>query len=355
MKSKVYFTVVENSNQAQVVKAKLNMLLKESRVLDFISRKAKVAVKVHFGEEGNTGFVNAEYVRVVCDGIAGRGATAFLVDTNTLYRGRRTNSQDHLKLAYEHGFTKEIAGAKVIIPDDSKKDDIIAVQINQKMLKTAKIARIFTDADAFVAVNHFKGHMLTGFGGALKNTGMGCAVREGKLAQHCDVSPVVHKDQCSGCGACEQICPVAAITMENNKAQVDKAKCIGCASCIGVCPTMAMFGDLWAGAAVQEKMMEYAYAVLKDKLGRQAFINFAVKINKECDCWGMDNPRIGPDVGILASSDPVAIDKASLDLVIQASGEDIFKQAHPDQDGMVQLKYAHEIGLGNLDYELIRL
>ena len=355
MKSKVYFIPTKDSNSLKIIDDKLQVLLGRSQVLAFIPRESKVAVKVHFGEEGNTGFVRPEHLRVICDEISNIGASAFLSDANTLYRGRRLNSQDHLELAYEHGFTKEVIGADVIIPDDTKKENLIAVEINQRFIKSAKLARIFIDTKNLVVVSHFKGHILTGFGGALKNVGMGCASREGKLAQHCDVAPVVHADACIGCGACKIICPVAAIHLENKKSVVDSSKCIGCASCLAVCPTMAMFIDFAAGDKVQDKMVEYSLAVLKDKKNKAGFINFALKINKECDCWGADNPRIAPDVGILASSDPVSIDKASFDLVNKASGKDIFKATHPDQDGIKQLKYAQEIGLGNLDYELIEL
>ena len=355
MKSKVYFVSVKASNDIQAVNEKLKSLLDKSKVLDFIPKAEKVVVKVHFGEEGNTGFVRAEHLRVICDKICSRGSSAFLSDANTLYRGRRLNSEDHLKLAYEHGFTKEACGADVIIPDDTKKEDVTTVEIKQKFIKNAKLARIFIDANALVAVSHFKGHILTGFGGALKNIGMGCASRQGKLAQHCDVAPVVHSDRCIGCGECEIICPVDAIHLENKKSVVDSSKCIGCASCLAVCPTMAMFIDFAAGDKVQDKMVEYSLAVLKDKKNKTGFINFAVKINKECDCWGAENPRIAPDVGILASNDPVSIDKASFDLVNKTCGKDIFKAVHPDQDGLKQLRYAQEIGLGSLDYELIEL
>jgi len=278
-----------------------------------------------------------------------------LSDTNTLYRGERLNSKDHLKLALEHGFTKQATGVDVIIPDDTKKENVAEIQINQRLIKTAKIARLFMDSDALFAINHFKGHILSGFGGALKNIGMGCATREGKLAQHCDVAPVVYTDKCTGCGECEIVCPAGAIRIKNKKSVVDSSKCTGCASCLAACPTMAMFIDIKAGDKVQEKMAEYSYAVLKEKKNKSGFINFAVKINKECDCWAMENPRIAPDVGILASSDPVSIDKASLDLVVRACGQDIFKAAHPEQDGTKQLYYAQKLGLGNLDYELIEL
>jgi hypothetical protein len=355
MKSKVYFVSVKNSDNLQVVNEKLKLLLEKSKVLAFIRKESRVAIKLHFGEEGNTGFVRPEHLRVICDEISANGGSALLSDANTLYRGRRLNSKDHLKIAYEHGFTKEITGADVVIPDDTNKENVTAVEINQRFIKSAKIARIFVDTDALIAVSHFKGHILTGFGGALKNVGMGCATREGKLAQHCDVAPIVHSDRCIGCGECEIICPVAAIHLEKNKSVVDGSKCIGCASCLAVCPTMAMFIDFAAGDKVQDKMVEYSLAVLKDKKDKSGFINFAVKINKECDCWGAENPRIAPDVGILASNDPVSIDKASFDLVNKACNKDIFRSVHPDQNGIKQLSYAQEIGLGSLDYELIEL
>jgi uncharacterized protein len=355
MKSQVYFVPVGAADSPQEINHKLRRLIDESKVLDFIQDKDKVAFKLHFGEEGNTGFVRPEHVGEVCAAALRRGADIFLADTNTLYRGKRLNSQDHLNVAREHGFTRQITNADVIIPDDTQEKNVSSVEINQKFIKRAKVAKIFIEADGFVAINHFKGHILTGFGGALKNVGMGCASRQGKLAQHCNAAPVVHVEKCIGCGECEIICPTKAVKLVNKKSTVDTEKCIGCASCLAVCPTMAMFIDFKAGAQVQYKMVEYSLAVLKDKQKKSGFINFAVRINKECDCWGMDNPRIAPDVGILASSDPVSIDQASLDLVIRACGKDIFNEAHPEQDGTKQLAYAQSIGLGNLDYTLIEL
>lgn len=355
MKSKVYFIAVKDSGDIPDVKRKLKKLLDESKVTDFIRKEHKVAVKVHFGEKGNTGYVRPGYVRVICDEINKKSSSAYLSDANTLYRGRRTTSEDHLKLAAQHGFTKDSMGMEVIIPDDSKKGNVTAVPINQKIIKTAKVASIFIDADAIIAVSHFKGHILTGFGGAVKNIGMGCATREGKLAQHCDISPVVYSDKCIGCAECEKVCPAGAIHLERNKSVIDVSKCTGCASCLAACPTMAMFIDFGAGDKVQEKMAEYALAVLKGKEGRAGFLNFAVRINRECDCWGAENSRIAPDVGIFASLDPVSIDKASFDLVNQICGKDIFKEIHPKYDGINQLRHAQEIGLGKADYELLQL
>ncbi len=355
MRSQVYFTAVNDADDIPGINKRLRTLLEKSGVLEFIHKEDKIGVKLHFGEEGNTGYVRPEHLRVICDGITSKEATAMLSDANTLYRGRRLNSKDHLAIACEHGFTKEAVGADIFIPDDNKNEDKIDVKIDQKNIKIAKLARFFIEADALVAVSHFKGHILTGFGGALKNIGMGCATREGKLAQHCDVSPVVYADKCAGCGECAIVCPAGAIQIKNKKSVLDTSKCIGCASCIAACPAMAMFIDIEASDKTQEKIVEYGLAVLKNKKGKAGFVNFALRINQECDCWGADNPRIAPDVGIFASLDPVGIDKASFDLVNKACRKDIFKEVHPKQDGLKQLRYAEYLGLGKLDYELIEV
>jgi len=355
-KSKVYFTGVQNSDTPENIKQKFAQLLKESRLLDFISKHDKVAVKMHFGEEGNTGYVKPEFVRVACGHILQNQAACFLCDTNTLYRGSRGNSPDHLKIAYEHGFTKENCSVEVIIPDDSRKENVSEIEINQRFIKIAKVAKIFQEQDALVGIAHFKGHMMTGFGGALKNIGMGCAAREGKLAQHSDIAPFVKVKKCVGCQECIKTCPQNAICIKNKKAYIDPAKCIGCASCIAACLQNAIEINWEAGgSSMPQKMVEYAYAVLQTKRDSSAFINFAIKITKECDCLAKDDPRIVPDVGILASLDPVSVDKASFDLVIKRANKDIFKQVHPERNALQQLEYAYKLGLGNLEYELIEL
>lgn len=356
MKSKVYFIPVKDSEDISTIAKKVKILCEESKVLTFISRHDAVAVKMHFGEEGNTGFVKPEYVRVICDGILAKGARAFLSDTNTLYRGQRTNSNDHLAIAVLHGFTKKTTGVEAIIPDDLKKENTVDIEVNQKFIKTAKLARLFIEADAIVVASHFKGHMMTGFGGGLKNLGMGCATREGKLMQHSDIAPIVYEQKCTGCGECEEICPTNAIRIENHKSVIDGLKCIGCASCIAVCPFLAIDVPWESGGRIlQEKMIEYALAVMKGKKERMAFFNFAIKITKECDCIAKDDPHVASDIGILASTDPVSIDKASFDLVNKACGRDIFKELHPKREGRRQLEYARQLGLGNLDYEIIEL
>lgn len=352
MKSKVYFISVNDSDTKEIIKEKFNRLLFETNIFDFIRKDDKVAIKLHFGEEENTGYVKPEYIRVAVDKIYEKEAKPVLVDTNTLYRGRRMTSGEHIELSYEHGFTEGIVGAPVLIAEDKSTD----ININGKFIKIAKIASFFLEVDAIVGIAHFKGHMLTGFGGALKNLGMGCATKGGKLTQHSDVLPFIRINRCEGCGECEKICPVKAIKIINKKAYIDSKICTGCASCIAVCK----FGNIdvnWQKGQdkIQKKMVEYAKAPLVGKEKKRAFINFAIKITKECDCFAKDDPKISPDVGILASIDPVSIDKASLDLIIKACKRDIFKEVHPKIDGFEQLHYAEKIGLGNLDYELISL
>ncbi len=355
MKSKVFFVPVEDAEDIDAVNRKLDLLLEKSQVLQVVEAGRKVAVKLHFGEDGTNSFVRPDHLRLICGRITQKGSLPFLSDANTLYRGKRLNSTDHLEVAMAHGFTKEAVGADIFIPDEGKDEDLCDIQIDQSLIKTAKVGRCFIDADAFIAVTHFKGHGLTGFGGTLKNIGMGCATRAGKLAQHCDAAPKFYEDKCVGCGECEQVCPVGAIHLEDDKSVLSKEKCIGCASCVGVCPNMALFIDFEVGDEIQRKMVEYAYAILKVKKDRAGFVNFALRINKECDCWRYENQRIAPDVGIFASTDPVAIDKASLDLVNHSCGKEIFKEFHPGKNHMMQLEYAQRLGMGYLDYELIRV
>ena len=355
MKSKVFFVPVKDAEDVDAVNRGLESLLAESRVLSVVEAGRKAVVKLHFGEEGTDAFVRPDNLRIICDRIAKQGGVSFLSDANTLYRGQRLNSADHLSVAMAHGFTKEAVGVDVFIPDETKDGDVCDVRIDKDFIKTAKVGRCYLDADAFIAVTHFKGHALTGFGGTLKNIGMGCAARAGKLAQHCDAAPAFYVDKCVGCGECENVCPVGAIHVEEEKAVLSKEKCIGCASCVAVCPNMALFVDLLAGDEVQKKMVEYTYAILREKKERSCFLNFALRINKECDCWRYGNQRIAPDVGIFASTDPVAIDKASFDLVNESCGKEIFEEFHPGKNPTMQLEYANKLGLGNLDYELIRV
>jgi uncharacterized Fe-S center protein len=356
MKSIVFFIPAQLTEPVAATQAKLDRLCTSSRLFDGVVPKSSVIIKIHYGEEGNTGFVRPEFLRPLCRRLQESGATVKLSDSNTLYRGRRVECAGHLELAHEHGFTDENTGAVVSVVDESLPEEILSVPVKGKYIQVAKIPRVYMQADLLIGIAHFKGHILAGFGGALKNIGMGCASREGKLAQHSDISPFVHRQSCVGCAACVAVCPVDAISLEGNKALIDATVCIGCASCIAACDNGAMDVNWGAGSATMvDKMIEYASAVLKGRK-RIAFVNFATKITAECDCLAKDDPRIAPDVGILASADPVALDQASLDLVIQkANGRDVFREAHPAFDGRKQLAHAEKLGLGSREYELIRL
>ncbi len=355
MKSPVYFIKVQNSDSVSAVQEKLRKLIRTSRIFSQIAPRNQAVLKMHFGEQGNKGHVKPEWVKIIAEEIKKKDAVPVMADTNTLYRGRRTNSQDHLSLAAEHGFTFEKTGAEIRIPENIPENER-AVAINQKFIQVAKVVPLFLDADVLVDISHFKGHLMTGFGGALKNIGMGCASRQGKLAQHCDVSPYVEEGACVGCGECVEVCPADAIKISDQKSLIDGELCIGCASCIAACPYGAI-DVVWesGGTTIQEKMVEYANAVLAGRSGPSVFINFAVKITKECDCLAKDDPRISPDVGLFASPDPVSIDKACYDAVVRVCGRDIFREAHPQRDGMKQLNYAAQLGVGNLEYDLISI
>jgi uncharacterized Fe-S center protein len=311
---------------------------------------------MHFGEEGNIGHVRPDYVRTIVGLIAEKKASTVVSDTNTLYVGRRVRSAEHEKLAREHGFTKENTGASVVVPDERDGEKCVTVAVNKTFVKDAKVLKLYREADILVGVAHFKGHLVTGFGGAIKNIGMGCASREGKLAQHSSVSPVVYTQKCTGCGECVTVCQVEAITLVNDKSSIDSAKCVGCASCIAACRFEAIDVNWGSGAGtLQEKMAEYAYAVLHGRKNN-IFINVATKITAECDCLAQDDPRIVADVGILVSSDPVALDQASYDLVCQkAGGKDVFKEAHPKSESRKQLGHAENLGMGTKKYEIVKL
>ena len=367
-KSKVFFTDFRTRGSENLM-TKLHRLMKEAGVeqIDFIDKFA--AIKVHFGEFGNLAFLRSSYAKVVADYVKSLGGKPFLTDCNTLYVGTRKNVLDHLDTAYVNGFSPLQVGCHVLIADGLKGNDETAVKIDLPYVKEAKIGKAIMDADVFISLSHFKGHEMTGFGGAIKNIGMGCGSRAGKMEQHCEGKPSVDESLCVGCGACIKICAHDAPSIKDRKAQIDQDKCVGCGRCLAICPKDAIAADFDNSLGVLNcKMAEYAYAVCKD---RPCFhIALICDVSPNCDCHSRNDAPIIPNIGMLASFDPVALDRACVDLCNQATpfknsllGEhlagctcgcgDRFKSTHPDTDWQVCLRHAEEIGLGTEQYQLI--
>jgi uncharacterized protein len=316
-----------------------------------IGRKDRVAVKLHFGEEGNTRFVSPENMKPIIASLAKHNGNHFLTDANALYRGMRHNATDHMKIVRKHGFDK--LGLPVIIADGERGEEETEVSIPGKIFPKVRIARHIAEARALVVVSHFKGHMLFGFGGCIKNLGMGCGSRAGKLAMHAAVKPSINSS-CTVCGKCTEVCPADAILLGEDQATINPDMCEGCATCIAVCefdaveiPWMAL-----AASAVMERTAEYALGALNGK--PCVCVTFVNNIAKDCDCMA-DSEIIGRDVGIVASTDPVACEQAAFDLVRERHGNaDIFKKA-TRIDGTHILGYAESIGLGRRAYDLAAL
>ena len=355
MKSQVYFFPASGQESSESLAHKVAALFSNLGLPEKIVPEAFVALKIHFGEKGNTGFIKPPCLSEMIREIGKRRARAFFTDTNTLYVGNRSNSVDHLNLAAEHGFSQEKTGIPTIIADGliGRDDDEVAVDLPR--IQSAKVASAILNSDVLVCLNHFTGHISTGVGAAIKNLGMGCASRAGKLEQHSDAHPRVNPKVCTNCGVCLDYCPAGAIIQTDGSAYIVNEKCIGCGECLVVCSVGAV-KHRWDQdyIRVQEKMAEYAFAVMKRFQERIGFINFVLTITKDCDCMSTKGKIIADDVGILASLDPVALDKASVDLVIERSGTDVLRKAN-EVDWAVQFRHGEKIGLGRMAYELVSL
>ncbi len=349
MKSKVYIARAREEND---LLSAIDTLL-ERVWPDGISSNDLTAIKLHFGEKGNKSFIEPRYVRKVVEWSKAKGVVPFLTDTNTLYRGWRCVTPSHIAIAAEHGFGFDEMGAPVVIADGLRGESCREIVVDRNFYKTVKVGFEVAAADGLIVLTHFKAHELTGFGGSIKNIGMGCASREGKLSQHSTGSPRVNREKCTACGVCIENCAFRAIELSDGRALIRPEVCSGCSQCIVVCPEGVIHVQ-WneSTARVQKKMAEYGLGTLKGKEGKYLFMNFLLKITPVCDCFGHDRPPIAEDIGILASNDPVAIDQVSVDLV-NSGGEDRFRDIYPQIDWSVQLDYGEEIGLGRRTYELI--
>ncbi len=367
MASNVYFTDIRSRSEKDNNQSKIHKLLLQKEFSSIFSKNDLTAIKIHFGEKGNDAYINPTYVRVATDYLKRLGSKPFLTDTNTLYKGSRSNAVDHLVTAIENGFAYAVVGAPLIIADGLISRDFESVDINKKHLKTVKIAQTILNAQSMLVMSHFKGHEMSGFGGAIKNLAMGCAPVAGKMEQHSS-RPYIKTDLCIGCKSCAQVCPVEAITLSNKKATLDTKKCAGCGDCLFTCSTGAISLN-WDTELPQfiERMTESALGAVHNKEGKVLYINFLLKISPECDCYGYADSPLVPDIGILASQDPIALDRACFDLVNAQTGlinsqlscnhepgQDKFKGTHTYVDGTLALSYGETIGLGTNNYNLIK-
>ena len=364
-KSKVYYCDMHTGRMN--LPEKLKFLMKKAGFEDIDFTNKYAAIKIHFGEPGNLAYLRPNYAKVVCDYVKELGGKAFLTDCNTLYVGGRKNALDHLDSAYTNGYNPFQTGVHTIIADGLKGTDEELVPVNGEYVKEAKIGQAIMDADIVISLNHFKGHELTGFGGALKNLGMGCGSRAGKMEMHSAGKPSVVQDLCIGCGQCIKICAHDAPTITDHKASINHDKCVGCGRCIGVCPKDAIKASMdEANDILNYKIAEYTKAVVD---GRPCFhISLVIDVSPYCDCHSENDIAIVPDVGMFASFDPVALDQACADAVNKQPAtansilhkhghehHDHFTDVSPETNWKSCLEHAEKIGLGPHEYELIEI
>ena len=365
--AKVYFSDLRADEISTL--EKLHRLMKAAGFEQIDFKDKYVAIKLHFGEPGNMAYLRPNWARVVCDYVRELGGKPFLTDCNTLYVGGRANALDHLDSAMRNGYSPMTTGAQCIIADGLKGEDYDLVPIRGgKYLRAAKIGRAIMDADIFISLSHAKGHVSAGFGGALKNIGMGCGSRAGKMAMHADGKPYVETDLCVGCGACAKICAHNGPQIENKKCRIDQNNCVGCGRCIAVCPKDAIHPTFQASVRLLNcKIAEYAKAVLD---GRPSYcINIVRDISPNCDCHPENDVPIVPDVGMFASADPVALDLACAEAINRQPvlpnsaitdlkhehDCDRFHAAHDNTHWQDLIEHGKKLGIGQDTYELVTI
>lgn len=359
----VYFTSIRSSLRDPLGE-RYRKLLEKSGIKNIASKGDLVALKLHWSEIGNISYIRPFFVREVVLKLLGFGCKPFLTDTNTLYRGGRATAPDNIVTAIENGFGYSVIKAPIIIADGLRGQHVVEVKINGDYISEAKIAGEIFHAHSMVVLSHFTGHELFGFGGSLKNIGMGCATPAGKQVIHSNMKPYVKEDVCIKCHKCFSICPVEAISIKDNgKTTINKELCVGCGECVAICPVKAIPAN-WTTDPneILFRTAEYALAAVKNKKDKVVYINFLMGISPECDCYSFSDLSLVPDIGIMTSLDPVALDQASLDMINKSpgitnsklggySGPDKFKRV-TGYDGIKILEYAEKIGLGSRKYRI---
>ena len=354
--STVFFCRVPDETPATWPGA-VDRLFDSADCLGFAGRNDRIAIKVHVGEVGLTTALPSEIAGTVARRLRAQGAQPFFTDTSVLYAGRRSHGPGHSEVAVAHGYTMEHAGA-VFIPADGMVGNIeVEVAIGGKHFASVGIAEAIAHSNGAVIVSHATGHMVAGFGATLKNLGMGCSARKGKLLQHSDTKPFLRESSCTACAVCVEHCSTGALTLgSDGRIRLDDATCTGCGECLAHCRSGAI-SFRWdsAPAALQEKMVEHALGAVRALKGKLVCLLGVVNLTQHCDCWAEGSPRVAADIGFALSEDPVALDQAALDLVEGANGARLDQLSFPKIDGLVQLAYAESVGLGRRDYQLIEV
>lgn len=372
-KSKVYFTDLHTRTYGDGLPTKLKTLLRAAHIGDIDMQGKYVAIKMHFGEHGNVAHLRPQFAKAVVDVVKELGGRPFLTDCATLYPGARKNALDHLYCAWENGFTPLSCGCPIIIADGLRGNDEALVPVDGDYVKEAKIGRAIMDADVFISLNHFKGHNFASLGGALKNIGMGCGSRAGKKEQHCSGFAMVDESLCRGCRQCLANCANGGLLFDEEKKKMTVTdKCVGCGNCLGTCNFDAIsFKNDEANELLSRRIAEYAKAVTA---GRPQFhINMLLDISPSCDCHTENDVPMLPNIGMLASTDALAIDQASVDLCMKQDPlpgsrlydlvhspdfEDKgnhFNNMHPESDWKSCFEQAEKLGVGSREYELINV
>jgi uncharacterized protein len=353
--SKVFFYNIKKHSHTSPLD-KLSELIKRLKVTTEVSSKESCALKMHFGEPGNTSFVRPVFISQIVKNLKASDLNVFLTDTNTLYYGHRSDAISHINAAIGNGFAYAVTNAPIIIADGLTGKEYVNVEINKKHFTEVKIGSAIHNSDSMVVVSHFKGHELTGFGGAIKNASMGCSSRSGKQMMHSSIKPSIYHEQCSACSDCIEYCPKNAIEIKEIKAKsrafIDHDLCYGCGECVVTCKQKAIKINWKTDVNImQEKMAEFALGAIQNKKNKTYYINFLYDISPNCDCYGFNDTPIAQNIGIMASKDPVALDKACYDAV----GEKVFQSIYPEIDSLVQLRYAEELGIGKQKYNLVEI
>ena len=365
--SNVFYTNARTGSKNSLI-VKLKRLISRSKFLERIHKDSRVAIKLHFGERGSLAYIRPPLVREVVEMVRENGSIPFLTDSNTLYRHKRNNAIDHLQTAAINGFSRSTVDAPIIIADGLIGNDYEVFKINGNYFKEIYIASAIFQSDFIISMAHFKGHPLGGFGGSIKNIAMGCASIKGKYQLHSEYEPKVEEDLCNLCGKCIESCSYNAIGKGEKSIYFIRDDCVGCGECVSVCPNGAIQSKLvQEERKLQEKMVEYVFGISEQKKGEIIYLNFLIDISPFCDCASWSDAPIVPDLGILLSDDPVAIDKASVDMVNSApsnplsimkkdlESSDKFKTIYGKVDWKWQIDYGVKLKLGTKNYRIIEV